>query len=131
MLNLLFIFLGGGIASILRYLTNISLKKITILNSYNSIIPTLTVNIIGSFIIGLVYSLFMNKTNIPDYIKLAISVGFCGGLTTFSTFSLEGYQLIKEGEPFQALFYIILSVTTCFISVAIGIQLGNQLTKLI
>ena len=131
MLNLICIFVGGGIGSVLRFLSNIFFKKLTILNAYGIFCSTIFVNIIGSFILGLAYTVFINKADIPDYIKFAVSVGFCGGLTTFSTFSLETYNLIKQGELLQAFMYILLSVITCLFAVSLGVQAGNHLNKII
>ena len=131
MLNLICIFVGGGIGSVLRFLSNILFKKLTFLNTYGIFCSTTFVNIIGSFILGFAYTVFINKADIPDYIKFAVSVGFCGGLTTFSTFSLETYNLIKQGELLQAFMYILLSVITCLFAVSLGVQAGNHLTKII
>ena len=82
MFNIFAIFLGGGLGSVLRYLANLYIPM-----------PTLFVNILGSFIIGFLYVILVDKVEISNQLKLALTVGFCGGLTTFSTFSLELFKM--------------------------------------
>ena len=117
MLNLLAIFLGGGIGAVSRYLISLNLAKNF---EINLPISTFLVNVIGSFVIGFLYILFIEKADITPAIKLALTVGFCGGLTTFSTFSLELFEMIGNQQIFHAFSYIILSVTICVIMTAIG-----------
>lgn len=117
MLNLLAIFLGGGIGAVSRYLISLNLAKNF---EINLPVSTFLVNVIGSFVIGFLYILFIEKADITPAIKLALTVGFCGGLTTFSTFSLELFEMIGNQQIFHAFSYIILSVTICVIMTAIG-----------
>ena len=117
MLNLLAIFLGGGLGAVSRYLISLNLA-----NNFEINLPvsTFLVNVIGSFVIGFLYILFIEKADITPAVKLALTVGFCGGLTTFSTFSLELFEMIGNQQIFHAFSYIILSVTICVIMTAIG-----------
>ena len=117
MLNLLAIFLGGGIGAVSRYLISLNLAKNF---EINLPVSTFLVNVIGSFVIGFLYIFFMKKADITPAVKLALTVGFCGGLTTFSTFSLELFEMIGNQQIFHAFSYIILSVTICVIMTAIG-----------
>ena len=117
MLNLLAIFLGGGIGAVSRYLISLNLAKNF---EINLPVSTFLVNVIGSFIIGFLYILFIEKADITPAVKLALKVGFCGGLTTFSTFSLELFEMIGNHQFFHAFSYIILSVIICIIMTAIG-----------
>ena len=117
MLNLLAIFLGGGIGAVSRYLISLNLAKNF---EINLPVSTFLVNVIGSFVIGFFYILFIEKADITPAVKLALTVGFCGGLTTFSTFSLELFEMIGNQQIFHAFSYIILSVTICVIMTAIG-----------
>ncbi len=117
MLNLLAIFLGGGIGAVSRYLISLNLAKNF---EINLPVSTFLVNVIGSFIIGFLYILFIEKADITPAVKLALTVGFCGGLTTFSTFSLELFEMIGNHQFFHAFSYIILSVIICIIMTAIG-----------
>ena len=117
MLNILAIFLGGGLGATTRYLISLNLSRYL---EVNLPISTFLVNVIGSFIIGFLYILFIEKADITPVVKLALTVGFCGGLTTFSTFSLELFEMLGNHQFFHAFSYIILSVTICVIMTAIG-----------
>lgn len=118
MLNLIAIFLGGGIGAVSRFLISLNLTKI-----YNVNLPiaTFLVNIIGSFAIGFLYILFMGKTDLTPALKLALTVGFCGSLTTFSTFSLELFEMISHQQFMQAAIYALLSVLVCLVMTGIGV----------
>ena len=117
MLNIIAIFLGGGLGAVSRYLISVNLAKLL---ETNLPFSTFLVNIIGSFIIGFLYILFIEKVDISPVVKFALTVGFCGGLTTFSTFSLELFEMLGNHLFVQAFVYIILSVTLCVIMTAIG-----------
>lgn len=121
MLNVLAIFLGGGFGSLTRYGISILLK------AYSMEFPlaTLCVNIIGSLILGFTIALFWNKSHLHDTLKIAITVGFCGGLTTFSTFSWETFDLIKNGEFLLAGLYAIISVLVCVLAISLGAFLSK------
>ncbi len=103
MLNIFAIFLGGGLGAVARYLISFNMAKYL---EINLPVSTFLVNIIGSFIIGVLYFLFIEKTDLSPAVKLSLTVGFCGGLTTFSTFSLELFEMIGNHQFFHALFHI-------------------------
>lgn len=115
--NILAIFLGGGIGAVSRYLVGLNLVKNF---EINLPISTFLVNVIGSFIIGFLYVLFVEKADVTPAVKLALTAGFCGGLTTFSTFSLEVFEMLGNHQFFQAFTYTILSITVCVLTTAIG-----------
>lgn len=116
MLNVLAIFIGGGLGSITRYGISIIMRAY----SLNFPLATLSVNIIGSLILGFVAALFWKETHLHTTLKLAITVGFCGGLTTFSTFSWETFDLIKNGEYLLAGIYAVVSVLVCVLAISLG-----------
>lgn len=117
MLNLVSIFFGGGIGALIRYLISLNMSKYL---EINLPIATFFVNIIGCFVIGFLYILFIEKIEFNSAVKLALTVGFCGGLTTFSTFSLELFEMVGNHQFFQAFTYVILSVTIGLLMTAIG-----------
>lgn len=117
MLNIISIFLGGGIGAVTRYLISVNMAKHI---QANLPFATFLVNVIGCFVIGFLYFLFIEKSDISPALKLSLTVGFCGGLTTFSTFSLELFEMVGNHQFFHAFSYIILSVIICLIMTAIG-----------
>ncbi len=91
---LLAVFIGGGTGSVARWLLSMRF------NPLHQAIPlgTLAANLIGAFIIGMGFAWFSRMTNIDPVWKVLITTGFCGGLTTFSTFSAEVVFLLQEGR---------------------------------
>ena len=125
-MNVLAVFLGGGIGSVLRYLV-----KIFIENRFNFAFPfsTFIVNLIGSFLIGFLFVMFESKFNFdPSHwiIRNFLLIGILGGFTTFSTFSMDVYCLFEKGFWLLAGIYILSSVIFCIAGVYCGILLGKQ-----
>lgn len=115
--QILLVGLGGGIGTMMRYGTTLLIKP--------RLFPlaTLSVNIIGCFIIGLVFALSVKEAGISDNWKLFLATGICGGFTTFSAFSLENMGLLQSGKIGMALTYIILSVVLGILATFLGYQL--------
>jgi fluoride exporter len=88
---------------------------------------TFVVNIIGAFLIGLTMEFGLRSTLIPANIRLGMTIGFLGGLTTFSTFSYETFRLLEDGEFFIALINISLSVLICLVFTWAGITVARHL----
>lgn len=119
MINILAVFIGGGIGAVLRFLIGLIAK--------GTIFGTLGANLVGCFLIGIIAGFLSTKTGeINPALKLFLMTGFLGGLTTFSTFSLEAFEMIKAGNVFGALGYIALSLVLGLIFVYLGYSL-NQL----
>jgi len=110
--------LGGFVGSALRFL---SIRFVD--SKLNAIFPfgTLTVNIVGSFLLGLVYILATRKAGISENARLFLGVGFCGGFTTFSAFAMENFSLIEQKLIGTSLLYIIISVIMGILALAAGI----------
>ncbi len=82
---------------------------------------TFVVNIIGAYFIGLIMELGLRSTAISDTLRLGLTVGFMGGLTTFSTFSYETFALLEDGQLLPAFVNILASVLVCLIFTWLGI----------
>jgi CrcB protein len=112
--HLLLVFIGGGVGSCLRYLVALQWNSEQI-----KWIPTLLVNVVGCVLLGGLIALH-HKNEIGNYWYLILAIGFCGGFTTFSTFSAELYLLLKQGSTLQALLYLaassVLGITAVFLS---------------
>lgn len=105
--ELIAIFLGGGTGSVLRYCVQLALHERIV--PYNFPWATFTVNIAGSFLIGLFYA-WSARFNLPTDLRLLLTTGLCGGFTTFSTFSNDGLTLLKQGYGSLFLLYVALSI---------------------
>ena len=88
---------------------------------------TFAVNILGAFVIGLVMEFGMRSTLLPVNLRIGLTIGFLGGLTTFSTFSYETFRLLEDGELFVATANVLMSVITCLISTWLGIHAARYL----
>lgn len=82
---------------------------------------TLAVNVIGAYLIGLVMEMGFRSTAIPDTLRIGLTVGFMGGLTTFSTFSYETFKLLEEGQFVFAFANVAISVMVCLLFTWLGI----------
>ena len=87
---------------------------------------TLAVNIVGSFLIGLIMEFAMRSTLISPSLRIGLTIGFLGGLTTFSTFSYETFRLLEEGELFMVAANVLLSVTVCLFFTWLGIAAARH-----
>jgi CrcB protein len=106
-MQLLLVFVGGGLGAALRHLVNLlSLRLVGTAWPYG----TLFINVTGSILMGVVAGLFAWKVSLPPTLRLFIATGILGGYTTFSTFSLETALLIERGQAAQALLYVGASV---------------------
>lgn len=88
---------------------------------------TLAVNVIGSFILGLIMEGSLRSTLMSPELRIGLTVGFLGGFTTFSTFSYETIRYLEEGSLLQAGGNILLNVAICVVFAWLGIALARQL----
>ena len=122
--TLLIVGLGGFVGSALRFFT------VRLVDSkLNTLFPfgTLTVNIVGSFFLGLIYMLVTRKAGLSEYPRLFLGVGFCGGFTTFSAFAMDNFNLIGQKLIGTSLLYIIISVVMGILALAAGIWVSRFL----
>lgn len=106
---LICIFLGGGTGSVLRYCVQMVLHERIV--PYSFPWATFTVNLLGSFLIGLFYALSA-RFNLSTEVRMLLTTGLCGGFTTFSTFSNDGLIMLKQGFCGLFILYTLLSVAT-------------------
>ncbi|MDE3741831.1 fluoride efflux transporter CrcB [Maribacter polysaccharolyticus] len=121
MKQLLLVFLGGGIGSMLRYIISRTF------NDYyqHFYLGTFLANIIGCLIIGLVFGLSIKNNLLTQNQTLLLGTGFCGGFTTFSTFAFENHAMLKAEEIIQFSIYTISSITIGILAVALGFWLAK------
>ena len=113
-MNCLVIGAGGAIGSISRYLVG----HLPIRMSSGFPLATLGINVCGAFCIGLIVALAGRSADFSPRLLLFLQVGFCGGFTTFSAFSLETVRLLQNGKYISAAAYVVLSVILCVAAVA-------------
>ncbi|PKN12592.1 MAG: fluoride efflux transporter CrcB [Deltaproteobacteria bacterium HGW-Deltaproteobacteria-4] len=82
---------------------------------------TLVVNVIGAYLIGLIMELALRSTALSDTVRLGLTVGLLGGLTTFSTFSYETFKLLEDGQFLLAAVNVLASVFICLLCTWLGI----------
>lgn len=124
MANILWVGLGGFLGAISRFLTANAIFK-----WMDKPYPfgTLSVNLIGSFLIGVAFIWLVKHEFGGDAHRHLFMVGFLGAFTTFSTFSLESLTLIQQGRLGAALSYIGISLVGCILATALGMILTKQL----
>ena len=123
MREFLFVFIGGGLGSICRYIIAIILKETNSVYPW----PTLLANAIGSLVIGILSDQLIRNTSIYSSNSLFWIIGFCGGLTTFSTFALENLTLFRTSGTTSLIIYSSLTYFVCLGMVVIG----SSISKLI
>ena len=89
---------------------------------------TFAVNIIGAFFIGLLMEFSLRSTLLTQDLRIGLTVGFMGGLTTFSTFSYETFKLLEEGQYLTALLNVLASVAVCLLLTWLGVLAARQIT---
>lgn len=121
--KILSVAIGGALGAVARYLINIS-PLATVFDRFP--FPTFVINIIGSFLIGFLMIVFADKIEVSENLRMAIIVGFLGAFTTFSTFEMEIFGLMRERQLLIALLYLFLSVIVGFLGVMAGVALGRR-----
>ncbi|MBF0715160.1 fluoride efflux transporter CrcB [Gemelliphila palaticanis] len=117
-MNFLIVALGGAVGSIFRY----SISLIPIKTTFPFL--TLITNILGAVLIGFIVGV-SSKKGLSSNVNLFLKTGVCGGFTTFSTFSLEAYNLLEEKNYAFGTIYIIMSFVLCLIGIVIGKKLAD------
>ena len=121
MKEILLVFLGGGLGSSFRWLIN------RLIPSDSFPYSTISVNLIGCFLIGILAGYILTHSQFKSDIYPLLIVGFCGGLTTFSAFALDNYNLIKSNDFFNSILYITLSVAGCIIMIYVGFYIIQKI----
>ncbi|HEY8163145.1 MAG TPA: fluoride efflux transporter CrcB [Methylocystis sp.] len=119
-MGFLIVFLGGGIGAAARHGVNLLVARMI-----SAIFPygTLTINVLGSFLMGAIVGYFALKDGSSQHWRLFLTTGILGGFTTFSTFSLEAVLLYERGETVAASLYVAASVGLSVAGLLTGIWL--------
>ena len=122
--KLLAVGIGGLLGSVARYITVKAVDQ-----KLNAVFPygTLTVNILGSFVLGLIYTIALRKTGMSENWRLFLGAGFCGGFTTFSSFAWENFTLLEQKLIGTSLAYMSVSLVAGLLALSFGVWLGRFL----
>ena len=124
MKTLFYIALGGGLGSVLRYVTAVVMNKYV---QSNFPYATFVTNIVGCLLIGLFFGYLEKQHAISQDLKFFLITGLCGGYTTFSTFSHENVQLLQTNQIVIAFLYISLSVFLGLMATWFGLTIAKAL----
>jgi fluoride exporter len=123
----LLIAIGSALGGVARHAVGLFVTQ-----KWGSVFPwgTLTVNVVGSFSIGVLGALVAvsQRTSTADAVRELLMIGFLGGFTTFSAFSLQTLQLMRDGRPGYALANVSVSIAACLLAVWLGYVLGQFLS---
>ena len=119
LMSFLFVAFGGVVGAMARY----AISLIPVKTGFP--ILTLITNIVGAILIGFIVGFTSNKENISENTVLFWKTGVCGGFTTFSTFSLEAFNLLDKKQYTLGGLYIVLSVTCCILGILCGKKLAT------
>jgi CrcB protein len=122
--SLVIVFLGGGLGSVVRYALS---KWVNAFHDHHIPWGTLAVNVAACLVLGLIIGLADHKHIISPNFRLFWTVGFCGGFSTFSTFSNEALSLLQGGFSLSMAVYILLSLLLCVAATYAGLFLGESL----
>lgn len=120
-MSALYVFLGGGLGALVRY----GIGKFFPFSGNGFPIGTFLANVISCLILGYLMGILLGKSLDQKY-QLLLMTGFCGGFSTFSTFSMESYRLMSNGASLTSLFYILASVVVCIVCIWIGIKISGH-----
>jgi len=123
MMNLAAIAIGGAIGAVLRFWVSSGIYSIL---GKEFPYGTLAVNILGSFLMGFLYILFLERI-VSNELRAIVLIGLLGAFTTFSTFSIETLNLLLDGEQAKALLNIFFSVGLCLLATWMGMLLAKQI----
>ncbi len=121
--ELLAIAVGGALGALLRYWVSSGVYSIL---GRDFPYGTLTVNAVGSLLMGLLTILMLERMSVGPEMRGALLIGLLGAFTTFSTFSMETLFLFEQGEVFKAVLNVLLSVVVCISAAWFGLKIGRM-----
>jgi fluoride exporter len=118
------VIVGGGAGSLVRYLLGAAFVRRFPNTSFS--IGTFTINVTGSFLIGVVMTMLVERLQLSHYWRLLTVVGFLGGYTTFSSFEYDAYLAVRGGHHLSALLYLAGSVVGGYAAVCLGVLVAKR-----
>jgi fluoride exporter len=124
MMHWLAVAIGGALGALARYAVSIWLFNPSV---HKFPYATLAVNLLGSFVMGLLFVMIVERAALPAEMRSLLMIGFLGAFTTFSTFSLDALSLWQNGHLFLALIYVLATVVLCLVAISSSIWLARSL----
>lgn len=115
---------GGAIGALLRFWLSTAVYAVL---GRDFPYGTLVVNVLGSLAMGFLFVLLIERSSLAPEWRAAILIGLLGAFTTFSTFSMESFNLLESGEIIKAVANIVLSVVLCLLATWVGVMGGRQI----
>ena len=116
--------IGGALGSLARYALSTYIFDVSI---HKFPYATLAINVLGSFAMGILFVLIVEKAAMPSEMRSLLMIGFLGAFTTFSAFSLDALGLWQNGHVFMSLVYMLATVILCLIAISSAIWLTRLL----
>lgn len=123
-MNWVAVAVGGALGAIARYAVSTWVFNVS---SHKFPYATLTVNVLGSFVMGILFVMIIERSALPVEMRSLWMIGFLGAFTTFSTFSLDALSLWQNGHLFMALLYVLATVVLCLLAISSSIWLTRLL----
>lgn len=118
------VFLGGGLGAGLRFLIGY-FSTFCIKN--NVYVVTFSINIVACFLMGCLCGIFLDKASVHPALKLALTVGFCGGFSTYTAFSVEMLEMLKTGQILTMMLYMLMTLVLGLLAVWGGMNFAKFL----
>jgi len=116
--------IGGALGAMARYALSTWVFDVS---NHKFPYATLTVNVIGSFVMGILFVIIVEKAALPTEMRSLLMIGFLGAFTTFSAFSLDALGLWQNGHVFLSLVYMLATVVLCLVAISSAIWLTRLL----
>ena len=123
-MNWIAVAVGGALGAMARYAISTWIFQVS---SHKFPYATLTVNVLGSFVMGILFVVIIERSAMPVEMRSLWMIGFLGAFTTFSTFSLDALGLWQNGHLFMALLYVLATVVLCLLAISSSIWLTRLL----
>ena len=121
MTPMLMVAVGGALGAVARY----SSYRLMLRLEGNAILATLAINLLGSLLIGMLYAFLTERSGLSPHVQSLVTVGFLGAFTTYSTYSLDAFRLLEQGQISLAVAYLFGTMLLCLLAVWLGVTLAR------